>query len=145
MRLLQNNTWEKVTIQNGDMPGRIEFAQFLTHLDNLFIFGGKIDESPTDKCFVIGILLSEVEPIMNLEKPTWGHTLHHIVGMMKAYICGGRKTNCVYHKDILEFDILNQKFKTFGQLNTARHRSGVVNCHKYIWVFGGFDNNGLID
>ena len=53
-------------------------------------------------------------------------------------------TNYVYLKDILEFDILNQKFKTFGQLNLGRHCAGVVACHKYIWVFGGF-NKYILD
>ena len=48
MQLLQNNTWEKVKIQNGDMPGRMYYHQFLTHLDNLFSFGGILNYEETD-------------------------------------------------------------------------------------------------
>ena len=40
-------------------------------------------------------------------------------------------------KDVLEFDILNQKLKAYGQLNVARISPGVVTCKKYLWVFGG--------
>ena len=65
--------------------------------------------------------------------------------MIKAYICGGFSTKNIILKDIIEFDIANQKFKIFGFLNTARYNAGVVKCHKYIWVFGGENLNGLVD
>ena len=79
----------------------------MTHLDNLFIFSGAVEGKVIDKCFVVHIQSSEVEPIMNLEKATMYHTLHHMVGMVKAYICGGRTTGYFALKDVLEFDILN--------------------------------------
>ena len=83
---------------------------------------------------------------MNLEKPTLNHTLHHMAGVVKAYICGGTTINNIVLKDIVEFDISNQKFKTFGILNTARFQAGVVTCHKYLWVFGGqFDYGDYVD
>ena len=107
MQLHLDNTWKQVTIQNGNMPGEMYGHQFLTHLDNLFSFGGRINWKVTDKCFVINIKSSEVDPIMNLEKPTYGHTLYHIAEMVKAYICGGRTTDYDNLKEIIEFDILN--------------------------------------
>ena len=74
---------------------------------------------------------------MNLEKPTFNHTMYHVEGMEKAYICGGWTTDIVDLNDVLEFDISDQKLKTFGQLITARCSAGVVICHKYLWVFNG--------
>ena len=65
--------------------------------------------------------------------------------MVKAYICGGMTTGRVLLNDVLEFDIANQKLKTFGQLNSERYDAGVVNCHKYLWVFGGGNRNGDVD
>ena len=56
---------------------------------------------------MISIRSSEVERIMNLEKPTASHTLCHIAGMVKAYICGGFTTDYIALKDVIEFDILN--------------------------------------
>ena len=87
---------------------------------------------------------SEVEQITSLDQPTYNHTLHHIDKMTKAYVCGGKTTDGVLIKVCLVFDILNQKFKVFGQLNTARHSAGVVKCNKYLWVFGGY-NKGVLD
>ena len=57
---------------------------------------------------------SEANQIMGLFQPTECHTLQHIRGDVKAYICGGRNEE-VYIKDCLEFDIVNQKFKKFAQ------------------------------
>ena len=57
--------------------------------------------------------------------------------MTIAYLCGGMTTGDVLLKVCLVFDILNQKFKIFGQLNEARYNAGVVTCNKYLWVFGG--------
>ena len=137
MQLLPNNTWEQVEIKNGEIPGCMSVHQFLTHLDNLYNIGGHVNGIPTKKCFVFNIKSSEVEPIVSLENATSLHTLHHANGMSKAYVCGGITTDWIYLKDILEFDISNQKFKTFGLLNTARYNAGVITCQKYLWVFGG--------
>ena len=66
--------------------------------------------------------------------------------MTIAYVCGGQTLVDELLKACLVFDILNQKFKTFGQLITARCEPGVVTCNKYLWVFGGCDANyGLLD
>ena len=96
------------------MPGNLIAHQFLAHIDKIFIFGGRKNGNIINKCFVINIQSSELEPIMNLENPTQFHTLHYKVELPKAYICGGRTTDDVLLKDCSEFDIADQKLKTFG-------------------------------
>ena len=72
------------------------------------------------KCFVFHLISSEVEYIMNLNLPVVGHTLHHIECEKNAFSCGGRNNDGIFAKECLVFNILNQKFKNFGQLNIAR-------------------------
>ena len=86
----------------------------LTFKDNLFSFGGCKHGYQNQLCYVFHMKSFEVRQIMSLFKRTWDHTLHHIYGQFKAYICGGKMTDYKRLKDCLVFDILNQKLKTFG-------------------------------
>ena len=81
--------------------------------------------------------------MMDLEIPTASHTLHHVEGEIKAYVCGGETNSSLYLKVILKLDILNKKFSNFGQLNTARRSCGVDTCTNYLWAFGGYDSGHL--
>ena len=39
----------------------------------------------------------------------------------------------------LKFNILNQDFDILGTLNIARVIPGIISTSKYLWVFGGMD------
>ena len=122
--------------------------QYFIYDNNMFIIGGRSTGSRRDyigKSYVMCFKTCEVDVMACMDRPKFNHTVHHVAGEIKAYVCGGmtnvvdgRFTNDeVFLKKCLVFDIFNQKFKHFGHLNAARSYAGVVTCKKYLWVFGG--------
>ena len=65
MGLLPNITWQEIKIKNGDIPGKMNYHQFLTYLDNIFTFGGYVEDDISEdydellkECYVFHVKTS---------------------------------------------------------------------------------------
>ena len=93
-------------IENGEMPGNVNQYQFFTHLKNVFIMGGYVNNATTDACYVIHVESADAQQITSLDSKRACHTTHHMLDAINAFVVGGINENddrCI--KVCLKFDI----------------------------------------